>query len=189
MRPARRVSTPATHAARRASRHMKGARDEAYLAVYRVKADAKARARLAELRRSAAYRSEQRAAQAEAAKPAASAPASPLEQQCRGAVDAGAARAQHGQGLTDLRAARASARHAALDHRPGRRRWRGSGRPSRGRKRWNHAVLLALAAAVPIGRKAGWICTCACGAPAARRRERPRRPMRPAPRRYRTGCS
>jgi hypothetical protein len=61
-------------------------RDEAYLAVYRVKADAKARARLAELRRSAAYRKEQRAAQAEAArpaKPAASAPASPLEQQCQ----------------------------------------------------------------------------------------------------------
>ena len=63
--------------------HMKGARDEAYLAVYRVKADAKARARLAELRRSAAYRKEQRAAQAEAANPAASAPASPLEQQCQ----------------------------------------------------------------------------------------------------------
>ena len=38
---------------------------------------------LAELRRSAAYRKEQRAAQAEAAKPAASAPASPLEQQCQ----------------------------------------------------------------------------------------------------------
>ena len=49
---------------RRASAHMKGARDEAYLAVYRVKADAKARARFAELRRSAAYRKEQRAAQA-----------------------------------------------------------------------------------------------------------------------------
>lgn len=62
---------------------MKGARDEAYLAAYRVKADAGARARLAELRRSAAYRKELRAAQAESAKPAASAASSPLEHQCQ----------------------------------------------------------------------------------------------------------
>ncbi|MFT3666877.1 hypothetical protein [Piscinibacter sp.] len=68
---------------------MKGARDEAYLAVYRVKADAAGRARLAELRRGAAYRKELRAAQAEAAKSvasaasAASAASSPLEHQCQ----------------------------------------------------------------------------------------------------------
>ncbi len=63
--------------------HMKGARDEAYLAAYRVKADGAGRARLADLRRSAAYRKELRAAQAEAAKPAASAASSPIEQQCQ----------------------------------------------------------------------------------------------------------
>jgi hypothetical protein len=65
--------------------HMKGARDEAYLAAYRVKADDAARSRLAELRRSAAYRQERRSAQAEAAAPAASAAsvASPIEHQCR----------------------------------------------------------------------------------------------------------
>ncbi len=62
---------------------MKGTRDEAYLALYRVKADAAGRARLAELRRSAAYRKELRAAQAEAAKPSASAASSPIEQQCQ----------------------------------------------------------------------------------------------------------
>jgi hypothetical protein len=60
---------------------MKGQRDAAYLAVYRVKADDKARARLAALRRSAEYRKEQRAAQA-AAKPAAPA-SSPLAHQCQ----------------------------------------------------------------------------------------------------------
>ncbi len=63
--------------------HMKGSRDEAYLAVYRVKADAAGRARLDGLRRTAAYRKELRAAQAEAAKPTASAASSPLEQQCQ----------------------------------------------------------------------------------------------------------
>lgn len=60
---------------------MKGQRDAAYLAVYRVKADDKARARLAALRRSADYRKEQRAAQA-AAKPSAPA-SSPLAHQCQ----------------------------------------------------------------------------------------------------------
>lgn len=65
--------------------HMTGARDEAYLAAYRVKADEAARSRLAEIRRSAAYRKEQRSAQAEAAKAAkAAAPASsPIEHQCQ----------------------------------------------------------------------------------------------------------
>lgn len=63
--------------------HMKGARDEAYLAAYRVKADAAGRARLAELRRGAAYRKELRAAQAQAARPAAPAASSPIEHQCQ----------------------------------------------------------------------------------------------------------
>lgn len=62
--------------------HMKGARDEAYLAAYRVKADEAARKRLASLRDSAAYRKERRSAQAAPAASAASA-ASPLEHQCR----------------------------------------------------------------------------------------------------------
>jgi len=62
--------------------HMKGARDEAYLAAYRVKADAAARARLAEIRRGADYRKEQRTARAEAAQ-AASAAGSPVEHQCQ----------------------------------------------------------------------------------------------------------
>lgn len=62
--------------------HMKGARDEAYLAAYRVKADEAARSRLAEIRRGAAYRKAQRSAQAEAAKAAAPA-SSPLGHQCQ----------------------------------------------------------------------------------------------------------
>lgn len=62
--------------------HMKGARDEAYLAAYRVKADDAARRRLTELRRSAAYQKERRSAQAEAARPAAPA-SSPIEHQCQ----------------------------------------------------------------------------------------------------------
>jgi hypothetical protein len=63
---------------------MKGHRDEAYLAVYRIKADEKSRARLAALRRTAEYQKERKAALA--AKPPAapaSAASSPLEQQCR----------------------------------------------------------------------------------------------------------
>ena len=65
--------------------HMKGARDEAYLAAYRVKADEAARSRLAEIRRGAAYRKEQRSAQAESAKAAKAAPpaSSPIEHQCQ----------------------------------------------------------------------------------------------------------
>ncbi len=64
---------------------MKGARDEAYLAVYRVKFDDAARKRLADLRQSAAYRQERRSAQAQAAAPAASAAsaAGHLEPQCQ----------------------------------------------------------------------------------------------------------
>jgi hypothetical protein len=65
--------------------HMKGGRDEAYLAAYRVKADDAARSRLAEIRRGAAYRKEQRSAQTESAKAVkAAAPASsPIEHQCQ----------------------------------------------------------------------------------------------------------
>lgn len=59
--------------------HMKGARDEAYLAVYRVKDDDAARARLAELRRGTAYGKERRTAQAATAASA----ASPVEHQCQ----------------------------------------------------------------------------------------------------------
>lgn len=63
---------------------MKGHRDDAYLAIYRVVPDDKALARLAALRRGAEYRKEQRAAQqAVAAKPAASAASSPLSHQCQ----------------------------------------------------------------------------------------------------------
>ena len=58
---------------------MKGQRDAAYLAAYRVRADDKAHARLAALRRSAAYRKEQRAAAARPATPA----SSPLAHQCQ----------------------------------------------------------------------------------------------------------
>lgn len=61
---------------------MKGHRDDAYLAAYRVRADDAARARLAGLRRSPAYRKAHRAALADAAKPAAAA-SSPLEHQCQ----------------------------------------------------------------------------------------------------------
>lgn len=63
---------------------MKGHRDEAYLAVYRMKADDKSLARLAALRRTAEYQKERKAALA--ARPpvaAASAASSPLEHQCQ----------------------------------------------------------------------------------------------------------
>lgn len=62
---------------------MKGARDEAYLAAYRVKADEAARKRLAALRDSAAYRKERRSAQAAAAAASAASAASPIEHQCQ----------------------------------------------------------------------------------------------------------
>lgn len=63
--------------------HMKGARDEAYLAAYRVKADDGARKRLAALRDSAAYRKERRGAQAAAPAASAASAASPIEHQCQ----------------------------------------------------------------------------------------------------------
>lgn len=61
---------------------MKGHRDDAYLAIYRVPPDDKSRARLASLRRGAEYRKEQRATQAAAARPAAPA-SSPIAHQCQ----------------------------------------------------------------------------------------------------------
>ena len=63
----------------------KGHRDDAYLSLWRMKPGAKTTARLAEVRSSATYKSEQRLATREAA--GASAPASAaksLERQCRG---------------------------------------------------------------------------------------------------------
>lgn len=61
---------------------MKGHRDDAYLAVYRVNPDDKALERLAALRRSADYRRAQRAAP-QAAAPASGAASSPLAHQCQ----------------------------------------------------------------------------------------------------------
>jgi hypothetical protein len=61
---------------------MRGARDEAYLSMWRVKLDDKSRAELATVRKSATYRAESRRAQAEAAKKTEQA-SSPLEQQCQ----------------------------------------------------------------------------------------------------------
>jgi hypothetical protein len=62
---------------------MKGHRDAAYLAVYRVKADDKSLARLAALRRTAEYQKGRKAALASAARAPAKAASSPIEQQCQ----------------------------------------------------------------------------------------------------------
>ena len=60
---------------------MRGARDEAYLSLWRVKADDKARAELATVRKGAPYQSEIRRIKQEDAKNAV--PASKLEAQCQ----------------------------------------------------------------------------------------------------------
>jgi hypothetical protein len=60
---------------------MRGARDEAYLSMWRVKADAKARAELAAVRKGAPYQAESRRVREEDAKKAPA--ASTLEGQCR----------------------------------------------------------------------------------------------------------
>jgi hypothetical protein len=60
---------------------MRGGRDEAYLSMWRVKADDKARAELAGVRKGAPYQSEARRIQQEGAKNAA--PAGTLEAECR----------------------------------------------------------------------------------------------------------
>ena len=62
---------------------MKGHRDEAYLSLWRVKADAKARAELAAVRKGAVYQAERTRAQKAAAKGTASAASSPIEKQCQ----------------------------------------------------------------------------------------------------------
>jgi hypothetical protein len=60
---------------------MRGARDEAYLSMWRVKADNKARAELAAVRKAAPYQSETKRIQQEDAKRGA--PPSTLEGQCQ----------------------------------------------------------------------------------------------------------
>ena len=68
---------------------MRGARDEAYLSLWRVKPDDKARAELAAVRKSPAYLAEHKRVRAEQAKPDAKAdattalPNNTLEQQCQ----------------------------------------------------------------------------------------------------------
>jgi len=61
---------------------MRGARDEAYLSMWRVKADAKSRSELAAVRKGAAYQAETRRIRDEEAKKGAP-PASTLEAQCQ----------------------------------------------------------------------------------------------------------
>lgn len=63
--------------------HMLGRRDEAYLSLWRQRADAAQRARLAEARRSAAYRKEHRRFTKESAASTAPAASSPIEHQCQ----------------------------------------------------------------------------------------------------------
>ena len=62
---------------------MKGQRDEAYLSLWKVKPDPKARAELTAARKTAGYRSEQALVQKRDAKGAAPAASSPIEQQCQ----------------------------------------------------------------------------------------------------------
>jgi hypothetical protein len=62
---------------------MKGQRDEAYLSLWRVKPDAKARAELAAARKTASYRAEQALVRQRDAQGAAPAASSPIEQQCQ----------------------------------------------------------------------------------------------------------
>jgi hypothetical protein len=62
---------------------MKGQRDEAYLSLWKVKPDPKARAELAAARKTASYRSEQALVKKRDANGAAPAASSPIEQQCQ----------------------------------------------------------------------------------------------------------
>lgn len=62
---------------------MKGQRDPAYLSLWKVKADSKARAELAAARKTPAYRKEQAAVQKRDASGAAPPASSPIEQQCQ----------------------------------------------------------------------------------------------------------
>jgi len=61
---------------------MRGARDEAYLSMWRAKADAKARAELAAVRKGAPYQSESKRIQQDEAKKA-GAPIATIEAQCQ----------------------------------------------------------------------------------------------------------
>ena len=62
---------------------MKGQRDQAYLSLWKVKADNKARAELAVARKTPAYRAEQALVRQRDASGAAPAASSPIDQQCR----------------------------------------------------------------------------------------------------------
>lgn len=62
---------------------MKGQRDQAYLSLWKVKADSKARAELAAARKTPSYRTEQASVQKRDAKGAAPPASSPIEQQCQ----------------------------------------------------------------------------------------------------------
>ena len=62
---------------------MKGQRDQAYLSLWKVKADSKARAELAAARKTAAYRTEQATVKKRDARGAAPPASSPIEQQCQ----------------------------------------------------------------------------------------------------------
>ncbi len=63
---------------------MKGHRDDAYMSLWRIKPGPKPTARLAEIRSSAAYKSEQRLATRQAASASAPAAVKVLERQCQG---------------------------------------------------------------------------------------------------------
>jgi ABC-type uncharacterized transport system YnjBCD substrate-binding protein len=63
---------------------MKGHRDDAYMSLWRMKPAPKTTARLAEVRTSATYKSEQRLATRQAAGASAPETVKKLEQQCRG---------------------------------------------------------------------------------------------------------
>lgn len=63
--------------------HMRGHRDAAYLAVWRLRADDTNVGRLAKLRQGAAYRKEQQRFSKASAGPTAPAASSPIEQQCQ----------------------------------------------------------------------------------------------------------
>ncbi len=63
---------------------MKGHRDDAYMSLWRMKPGPKTEARLAEVRSSSAYKSEQRVAKREAAGASGPDAVKALEQQCRG---------------------------------------------------------------------------------------------------------
>lgn len=62
---------------------MRGHRDEAYLSLWRAKADAANRAQLADVRKGAAYRAERARLAQTNAKASASAASSPVKQQCQ----------------------------------------------------------------------------------------------------------